>query len=77
MPDESPEAWLLARYRWRVGFVMFYASLGVACLVLALTDDRPGLLVGAALMGGFLVINVKWLRDIQRDLARTRAAREL
>jgi hypothetical protein len=77
MPNESPEAWLLARYRWRVGFVIFYTSLAVACLVLAVTDDRPGLLFGAVLMGGFLVVNLKWLRDIRNDLARTRAARDL
>jgi hypothetical protein len=74
---ESAESWLVTRWRVRVGFIIFYAVLAVLCLVFAWTDDRPGLLVGALLMGVFLVINVKWLRDINRDLARTRAARDL
>ena len=73
----SAESWLIARRRVRVGFVVFYATLGIVCVVLALTDDRPGLFVGALVMGGFLAINLKWLRDLDRDLARTRAAREL
>ena len=72
--SRSAESWLLARYRWRVGFIVFYATLAIVCLVLALTDDRPGLFVGAVVMGAFLAINLKWLRDLQNDLARTRAA---
>ena len=64
----------MARYRVRVGFIVFYATLAIVCVVLALTDDRPGLLVGALVMGAFLAINLKWLRDLKLDLARTRAA---
>jgi len=74
---ESAESWLVTRWRLRVGFIAFYSLMAVVCLVLALTRDQPGLLIGALFMAGFLVINVKWLRDINRDLARTRAARDL
>jgi hypothetical protein len=70
----SAETWLLARYRMRVGFVLFYATLGLLCLVLAFIQDRPGLYVGAAIMGGFLAINLRWLGGLKEDLARTRAA---
>jgi hypothetical protein len=72
--SRSAESWLIARYRVRVGFVVFYATLGIVCVILALTDDRPGLLVGAVIMGAFLAVNLKWLRDLKVDLARTRAA---
>ena len=77
MAGESAESWLIARFRWRVGFIIFYAARVVLCLVFAWTDDRPGLLLGALLMGVFLVINLKWLRDIRRDLARTRAVSDM
>lgn len=77
MAGESAESWLLTRYRVRIGFIIFYAVLVVLCLVFAWTDDRPGLLVGALLMGVFLGINLKWLRDIKRDLVRTRAASDM
>ena len=77
MAGESAESWLITRYRVRIGFIIFYSVLAVICVVFAFADDRPGLLVGALLMGVFLVINLKWLRDIKGDLARTRAAREL
>ena len=60
-----------------MGFVAFYVLMTVVCLFIAWTQDRPGLLIGALVMGGFLVINIKWLRDLNRDLARTRAARDL
>jgi predicted MFS family arabinose efflux permease len=74
---ESAESWLVTRWRVRVGFITFYSLMAVVCLVLAWTRDQPGLLIGALFMAGFLVINVKWLRDINRDLTRTRAARDL
>jgi len=74
---ESAESWLVTRWRLRVGFIAFYSLMAVVCLVLAWARDQPGLLIGALFMAGFLVINVKWLRDINRDLARTRAARDL
>ena len=74
MAGESAESWLITRYRVRIGFIVFYSVLAVICVVFAWIDDRPGLLVGALLMGAFLVINVKWLRDLRRDLERTRAA---
>ena len=77
MAGESAESWLITRYRVRIGFIIFYAGLVLLCLVFAWTDDRPGLLVGALLMGVFLAINLKWLRDIRRDLARTRAASDM
>lgn len=77
MAGESAESWLVTRWRVRVGFVAFYAGMAVLCLVLAWAQGRPGLLIGALVMGGFLVINIKWLRDLNRDLARTRAARDL
>ena len=77
MAGESAEAWLVTRWRVRVGFIAFHSLLTVTCLVLSRTRDQPALLVGALVMGGFLVINIKWLRDINRDLARTRAARGL
>lgn len=72
--DGSAEAWLIARYRWRVGFVVFYATLAIVCVILGITDERPGLFIGAIVMGAFLAINLKWLRDIKDDLARTRSA---
>jgi hypothetical protein len=71
---ESAESWLITRYRVRIGFIVFYAALALICVVFAFADNRPGLLIGALLMGVFLVINLKWLRDIKRDLARTREA---
>jgi hypothetical protein len=61
----------------RIGFVAFHVMMTALCLVLAWTRDQPGLLVGAVVMGGFLAINLKWLRDLNRDLARTRAAHDL
>jgi len=74
---ESAESWLIARYRVRIGFIVFYAALALICVVFAFADNRPGLLVGALVMGVFLAINLKWLRDIRRDLARTRSAGDL